>query len=943
MYPVLFPADSVSWDSFGIGVLSSAISCEVQEERNSTYELEMQYPISGVYFDQIALRDIVLAKPNYTDRPQPFRIYSISKPIDGIVTVNAQHISYDLSGYIDGPFSTPGIQAAIRKMTDDSTVYPGSCPFVISSDMSSSVTMTLRHPQSVRALMGGVAGSLIDTYGGEWHFDRFNCVLNAARGENRGVVIRYGKNLIDLTQEENNEAVYTGIYPYYYNTESNTLVTLPEKVVNAEGTFPFTKILPLDFTTDFQETPTEAQLRAKAESYIDSHDIGIPKVNLTIKFLEMDSFTERVDLCDTVSVRFEKLGVTASAKCIRTRWDVLRGRYIEAELGSAKKSLAATIADSMEMEETLQEFSSQINTVSKGIADKVTGNLGGYIVLHDTNQDGEPDEILIMDTADISTAIHVIRFNNSGIAFSKTGYNGEYSTAWNIDGEFVANFIASGELMTNRVKIAGDTQFYWDDANITLINPENPNQVIRFGKYDDTHYGLGFSRDGGTTWKDGFSFDGIKVLGGVEGAGCAEMNGKRLLINNDSGVTITYIGDRANCIGPNGERIEAPFYLLGTVRDFGNIGAYAFSAGRYSTPSGPFSVTAGYNNSSLARACISIGDTNKSEKQSDIAIGTNCQATGKYSIAYGNGCEASAENAVAIGHITKALAVDATAMGHGAKAEGSYSVAIGNWANSSGSSSVALGRAEATGNFATAMGYMGKGYGDFSCAVGYANTASGESSFSAGRQNTASGESSTAIGKSTIASGVASLSGGVDTVASGKYSVAFGKDNKASHFCSNVFGLKNETTYQYQFICGVNANPQQNYAFVVGNADVIDGQVGAKSNAMYIRKEGILWIAGYLIERSDARLKTIVGEPPDLSSIRSVRYRWNEESKMGDDLDHIGYIAQDVEKLAPYLVHEDANGYKSLDYIALLCAKVEQLEKTVASLTQRIAELEGKA
>ena len=942
MYPVLFPDDSVSWDSFGIGVLSSAISCEVQEERNSTYELEMQYPISGVYFDQIALRNIIVAKPNYTDSPQPFRIYSISKPIDGIVTVNAQHISYDLSGYIDGPFSIPGIQAAIRKMTDDSTVYPGSCPFVISSDMSSSVTMNVRYPQSVRALMGGVSGSLIDTYGGEWHFDKFNCALNAARGENRGVVIRYGKNLIDLTQEENNEAVYTGIYPYYYNTESNTLVTLPEKVVNAEGSFPFTKILPLDFTTDFQETPTEAQLRAKAESYIDSHDIGIPKVNLTIKFLEMDSFSERVDLCDTVSVRFEKLGVTASAKCIRTRWDVLRGRYIEAELGSAKKSLAATIADSMEMEETLQEFSSQINTVSKGIADKVTGNLGGYIVLHDTNQDGEPAKILIMETADISTAIHVIRFNNSGIAFSKTGYNGEYSTAWNIDGEFVANFIASGELMTNRVKIAGDTQFYWDDANITLINPENPNQVIRFGKYDDTHYGLGFSRDGGTTWKDGFSFDGIKVLGGVEGAGCAEMNGKRLLINNDSGVTITYIGDRANCIGPNGERIEAPFYLLGTVRDFGNIGAYAFSAGRYSTPSGPFSVTAGYNNSSLARACISIGDTNKAEKQSDIAIGTNCQATGKYSIAYGNGCEASAENSVAIGHITKAIAVDATAMGHGAKAEGAYSVALGNWAEATGISAVALGRAFATGDYSSALGYMGQAQGDFSCAIGYANTASGEASFCGGKQCLASGNRSFAAGYGTVASGTNSVALGDSTTASGKAAVAFGYENEAVGSCATVFGRGNRAT-SYQFVCGTYAvnNDDQNI-FVVGATSIIDGQPQERRNALYLKGSGVLWIAGYLIERSDARLKTVIGEPPDLSSIRAVKYKWNEKSYMDDDSEHIGYIAQDVEKLAPYLIHEDDNGYKSLDYIALLCAKVEQLEKTVINLTQRIAELEGK-
>ena len=208
----------------------------------------------------------------------------------------------------------------------------------------------------------------------------------------------------NLNQEENNSAVYTGVYPYYYQSESDTLVTLPEKVVEASGTYDFVRILPLDFTSDYQEPPTESELRSKAQSYINSHDIGIPKVNLKIKFLEVDSFLERVDLCDTVSVRFEKLGVSATAKCIRTLWDVLRERYIEAELGSAKKSLAETIADSVEMEETLHDFSSQLETTARGISDKITGNLGGYIVLHDTNNDGRPDEILIMDTEDIATA-----------------------------------------------------------------------------------------------------------------------------------------------------------------------------------------------------------------------------------------------------------------------------------------------------------------------------------------------------------------------------------------------------------------------------------------------------------------------------------------------------------------------------------------------------------
>lgn len=907
MYPVLYPANSTSWETFGIGVLSSAISCEVQEERNGPYELEMQYPISGVHFDQIALRNIIVAKPNYTDSPQPFRIYSISKPINGIVTISAQHISYDLSGYIDAPFTAPGIQTAISKMVDNTTVYPINCPFAISSDMSSSATMTLKHPQSVRALMGGVAGSLIDTYGGEWHFDGYNCILNAARGANRGVVIRYGKNLLDMNQEENNSAVYTGVYPYYYRSESDTLVTLPEKVVEASGTYDFVRILPLDFTSDYQEPPTESELRSKAQSYINSHDIGIPKVNLKIKFLEVDSFLERVDLCDTVSVRFEKLGVSATAKCVRTLWDVLRERYIEAELGSAKKSLAETIADSAEMEEVLHEFSSQLETHSRSISNKITGNLGGYIVLHDTDQDGEPDEILIMDTDNINTAMKVIRFNNAGIAFSKTGYNGTYETAWNIDGEFVANFIASGELQTNKVTIFGDSQFSWDNANITMVNPSDTNRMIRLGKYDGTHYGLAFSTDGGTTWKGGFDFNGIKVIGDVDNDGVANMDGDVFSIKNTSSISLAHIGT-GTCLDGAGNYITAPYYRLGTYKSGSDHGQYSFSAGRMNSPSGAYSVCAGYS-------CETLGNHSS-------AIGYHCSAHSKSSAAFGDYCSATGEASVAIGYNSSTTKDRSYAIGDYARATGEDSVAIGRSSEASGDCSIAIGNSKASNNYA--------------CAIGNANRASGSYSFAGGYSNIASGHRSAVFGTDNETSGNGSFAAGQENKASGVRSTVFGGQNEATGECAFVIGRGNTAT-KYQFVCGTfSANNNSNYVAVFGCGH----DTNSRKNAMTLDGGGALWIADYLTQGSDGRLKTVIGEAPDLSSVRAVRFKWNDLKKDGDEREHIGYIAQDVESIAPYLVGKDDNGYKSLDYIGLLCAKVEQLEKTVASLTQRIKELE---
>jgi hypothetical protein len=95
-------------------------------------------------------------------------------------------------------------------------------------------------------------------------------------------------------------------------------------------------------------------------------------------------------------------------------------------------------------------------------------------------------------------------------------------------------------------------------------------------------------------------------------------------------------------------------------------------------------------------------------------------------------------------------------------------------------------------------------------------------------------------------------------------------------------------------------------------------------------------IAGTLTQASDARLKDIQGEVPDVSGIRAVRFKWNDVNGEHDEKDHIGYIAQEVEAVAPYLVGEDSNGYKSLDYIALLCAKVEMLERQVRDLTEKL-------
>ena len=510
MIPVLHPADSTSWESFGLGARTDVISCEVMEERNGQYELEMTYPVSGQHYADLSLRMIILAKPNFNDNPQPFRIYNISKPLNGIVTVNAQHLCYDLSGYVDGAFSAVGVQSALIALTANCTPYP--CPFTFASDMSeASGTLEVIKPTSIRALMGGTSGSLIDHWHGEWSYDGFVCRFDANRGTDRGVTIRYGKNLTSIKQEENNANVYTGIYPYWYNPETKAVVTLPEKTINAPGTFSFTKICPVDLTDRFEEEPTESQLRTAAQSYIDSNDIGVPVVNLQLSYVQLEDIQERVDLCDTVHVYFDALGVNASAKCVRTRWNVLTDQYIKIELGSIRASIAGTITGIKNTADQAYTATSTLADTARTVSERVTGQLGGYVVMNDTDNDGEPDEILSMDAPDIEDAVNIIRMNNGGIAFSQDGYHGTYGTAWSIDGQFVADYITSGVLQANLIRILGTTNFYWDAGNIYIINPQDSGQQIRIGQYDGTRYGIGFTRDGGLTWQTAMDFQGLNV------------------------------------------------------------------------------------------------------------------------------------------------------------------------------------------------------------------------------------------------------------------------------------------------------------------------------------------------------------------------------------------------------------------------------------------------
>ena len=483
MIPILYKKGASNYSNNGIGHLKDAISCKVTEERHGDYLLTLQYPISGAWYSDIVEGAVVKAKANETSELQLFRIYKSSKPMKGVVTFYGEHISYDLKGL-------PLCTLSMRGTTPGAALTAGFSASVLShgftawSDITTLNNINITKPRSLRNFCGGEAGSVLSVWGGEFEFDNFVVKLHKHRGANNGVVINYGKNLTDAKQERNISDCYTHFCPYAIkktetrNAAGEVTETSEETITLSDGVIELvnpenighTKAYTLDISDKFAdgEEMNEANLRAHAEEYIASHKLGVPKVNITLSFMQIwDSpeyskiaIFERVALCDTVTVRFSDLGIDAEAKVIKTEYDSLEERFSKIEVGDAKSTLADTVTSIEEsITDTKKSLTESENAASVALqnaiieaTNKITGNSGGYVVLSPANN---PQEILIMNTPDKETATRVWRWNSSGLGYSKSGYNGEYGLAMTMDGAIVADFITAGTL--NAINITGCT------------------------------------------------------------------------------------------------------------------------------------------------------------------------------------------------------------------------------------------------------------------------------------------------------------------------------------------------------------------------------------------------------------------------------------------------------------------------------------------------------
>ena len=462
----------------GLGGLPDAIECVVSHEINGIYELQMRYPVTGQHFDEIESGRFIMAKPDDLTPAQPFRVYRITKPLNGVVTVYARHICYDMQGIVVEPFSAGSLTEAFQTIP---TVLTPANSFNFQTTRSVASGIEITEPRPLWKLLGGQEGSLLDVYGGEWDFDGYDVKLVTRLGTNRGVTIRYGKNMTDLEQDATIEAAYSGVYPFWYDEETETLVTLTEKFVTVPGAVVTNRVLTLDCSDDFDTQPTEQQLRDRANAYISANSIGNAKTSWKVSFVSSTGYEddlrllEQVQLGDTLGVHYDRMGVDATARAVKTEYDVLAGRYKAVTIGRVKQSLAQILVEQQERTESqFAGVKSDIEHAVDGATDFIRHGAGYMRFIY--NASDELTEIVSLDDPDITQAQSVWRWNNGGFGHSSTGYNGPYTLAITQNGAIVADFITAGTLNANVIRAgilqdaAGKNSWNMQTGAFTITN-----------------------------------------------------------------------------------------------------------------------------------------------------------------------------------------------------------------------------------------------------------------------------------------------------------------------------------------------------------------------------------------------------------------------------------------------------------------------------------------
>ena len=382
MIPILYEKDETAFVSNGLGRLRDCISCVVTEERNGIYECDFEYPIDGVNYDRIQLGRIIGVEHDESNDVQPFDIVGYSRPINGIVTFHCTHISYRQCALT---VSGTNINSLADAFTMLGNAVPTN-PFTYWTDKSSSGFLASADgiPHSVRSVLGGMEGSILDAYSGEYEWDTWTVKLWNSRGELKPFTIRYGVNLTEYSEEVDYSDTYTSCVPYWSGQDDNgndVIVKGSKQTVSYPSFNGVDRCIPLDVTDKFESKPTQAQVESAGLSYMNSNQTYMPSQNITVDFVRISDTPEYAQfkslqtckLCDSINVEFPLYNMTGQFKIVKTEYDVLQERYSKLELGTLSTSLAEALGISQDSSGKL------IDSVAKDfIVDYGTDNSWNY-------------------------------------------------------------------------------------------------------------------------------------------------------------------------------------------------------------------------------------------------------------------------------------------------------------------------------------------------------------------------------------------------------------------------------------------------------------------------------------------------------------------------------------------------------------------------------------
>lgn len=476
---ILFEKTEKNFNTRGLGILTDIVNPVITEMINGIYDMSFFYPINGKLYNEITHERIVYAKgpKNY----QAFRINSIEKSdLENGITVHAFHISYDLAGnFIEDTFiQNKGGDGAINQLLAKTTTPHN---FTGTSNIQETFNSRIVRENVLNILIGTAENSFLNRAGGQFERDNFRLNWLEQIGKDRGVKIKYRKNLTGLTFKVDYSNVITRIMPQGFDA-----LFLPEKYIDSPLIHQYSNVkiknVKFDRIKSKKLNPNDKDainheeairsLRVQSKEYIEKLDK--PAITADVSFIDLSQTEEykqykqleTIYIGDIVTVIHEPLGVELKKQMTSYQYDPILDSYIFMTLGDEKDFISGSVNSGTmalnKVEELKRELDTSVLEKYKEVAtDLINSGFGGYTRYY-------KDRMLVMDTDDESTATKVWQFNKNGVGYSKTGVQGPYVYAWTIDGVFNADFIGANSITAN--KLSADVGQSLDLSSNVSIN-----------------------------------------------------------------------------------------------------------------------------------------------------------------------------------------------------------------------------------------------------------------------------------------------------------------------------------------------------------------------------------------------------------------------------------------------------------------------------------------